>query len=159
MSASEQEQRESREIRLMAERRKEIIFFIQKDPCFYFCFNLPAAQQRRNTASSATTTVGPMAVAAISEAAMPMTAQIREIASAHTVTLLKVLKRRMAERAGKMISAEDSSVSIHTMDLLHQNEPHISQAISWSTEETSLRTHMLHHLGSTHREPSQYQLR
>ena len=62
-----------------------------------------------NAQRSATTTVGPMAVAHTSEIITPNVAQIREMTTAQIVTLLKVLKSRIAEREGKMMRAEASS--------------------------------------------------
>ena len=65
-------------------------------------------QQIRNTARSATTTVGPMAVAKRSEIITPMVAEAKEMTTAQSVTPLNVLKSRIAERAGKIMRADAS---------------------------------------------------
>ena len=66
-------------------------------------------KQAVNTARSAATTVGPMAVAKMMDSTVPERAEIAAMTTAETVTLLKLLKSLIADRAGKMISADARS--------------------------------------------------
>ena len=59
--------------------------------------------------TSTATTVGPIADEDRSDTMIPMSALETEIHAAQIVTLRKVLKTRMEESAGKMISAETKS--------------------------------------------------
>lgn len=63
----------------------------------------------KNTAISAATIVAPVGVFNNMDNIIPAAAQITEIIAEQMVTLLKLLKRRIAESAGKIISAETSS--------------------------------------------------
>ena len=63
----------------------------------------------KNTHISAETMVEPTGVPASMETIIPVAAQMREIITEQIITLLKLLKTLIAERAGKMISAEISS--------------------------------------------------
>ena len=85
--------------------------------CFIVAYCLddkidPIEYEHANAIMLATTTVGPIGVAARSEINVPIIAQNAEMTAAHTVTLLKVLNRRIAERAGKIMSAEISKAPI-----------------------------------------------
>ena len=68
-----------------------------------------SAAQTTKTQRSAATTVGPMADAVKSDIAIPMAEHARADRTAKNVTLLKVLKSCIADRAGKMISADANS--------------------------------------------------
>ena len=72
----------------------------------YFLISFPAKQDNINTITSAHTIVAPAGVAKIIEAKMPAREQITAITAAQIVTLLKLLNMRIAERAGKIMSAE-----------------------------------------------------
>ena len=63
----------------------------------------------KNTAMSAVTIVEPTGVEKSMEAIMPIPAHITDITEEHIITLLKLLKTRIAEREGKIISADMSS--------------------------------------------------
>ena len=58
---------------------------------------------------SATTTVAPVGVPARMEKTMPKKAQTTENTAEHKITDLKLLNTRMADKAGKITSAEISS--------------------------------------------------
>ena len=66
-------------------------------------------KQMINTARSAATTVGPMAVARIMDSTVPVSAESAAIMMVQSVTLLKLLKSLIAESAGKMMRAEAKS--------------------------------------------------
>ncbi len=69
----------------------------------------PSRKQIPNTTASATTIVEPVGVPNRIETMIPPSEQITEITAEQTVTALKLLKRRIAESAGKTINAEMSS--------------------------------------------------
>ena len=62
----------------------------------------------RNAPRSAVTIVAPTGVEQRIERIMPVPAHITDITAEHIVTLLKLLKTRIADSAGKIISAEIS---------------------------------------------------
>ena len=62
------------------------------------------------------TIVDPTGVPAIMDIIIPLKAQITEIIAEQMVTLLKELKRRMADSAGKIIRAEISREPTSLMD-------------------------------------------
>ena len=62
-----------------------------------------------NAAISATTIVAPTGVLNRIEAIIPQNAQTTEMQAEHSVTDLKLLNTRIADRAGKITSAEISS--------------------------------------------------
>lgn len=66
------------------------------------------AENRRKAARSAVTIVAPTGVEKIIDRIIPKAAHITEMTAEHIVTLLKLLKILIAERAGKIISAEIS---------------------------------------------------
>ncbi len=71
--------------------------------------NIEARLNMKNTAKFATTIVAPVGVDNNTERIIPAAAQITEIIAEQIVTLLKLLKIRIAESAGKIISADTSS--------------------------------------------------
>ena len=71
--------------------------------------NLPAKINIMNTTKSAATIVEPTGVPARIEIKSPVTEQKILIIAEHTVTPLKLLKTRIAERAGKITRAEIKS--------------------------------------------------
>lgn len=71
--------------------------------------NIEARLNMKNTAKFATTIVAPVGVDNNTERIIPAAAQITEIIDEQIVTLLKLLKIRIAESAGKIISADTSS--------------------------------------------------
>ena len=66
-------------------------------------------QNIRNTAISAATIVEPTGVPESIEMKMPEPAHTTETMAEQIITLLKLLNTRIADRAGKMMSAEISS--------------------------------------------------
>ena len=66
-------------------------------------------QSRKYTAMFAATMVEPTGVPPTMATSMPASAHVTESAAEQRVTPLKLLNRRMADRAGKMISAEINS--------------------------------------------------
>ena len=76
----------------------------------HFAFlSLPASENAANTTMSAATIVEPTGVPYMTEARIPSTEQSTEITAALAMTARKLLNTRIAERAGKMMSAEMSS--------------------------------------------------
>ena len=77
---------------------------------FYDLFVIfPAVKQSRNTAISAATIVEPTGVPQRTAIRIPKTAQITEITAELIITERKLSKSLIADRAGKIISAEISS--------------------------------------------------
>lgn len=76
---------------------------------FYLQANNPIKQQIPNAAISVATMVAPTGVSARMEIINPIRAHTTERAPEKIVTFLKLLKIRIAESAGKIISAETSS--------------------------------------------------
>ena len=66
----------------------------------------PMMKKRKNTAISAATMVEPTGVPAKIEVNSPISAQTTDTIAAQIVTLLKLLKTRIADSAGKITSAE-----------------------------------------------------
>ena len=77
----------------------------------YFDFEVitEARLNIKNTEKFAATIVAPVGVDNNTERIIPEAAQITEMLAEQIVTLLKLLKIRIAESAGKIISAETSS--------------------------------------------------
>ena len=73
---------------------------------FYAFFNFPITEKTAKTMISATTIVAPTGVSKRIERIIPAREQMIAVEAAQIVTLLKLLKILIAERAGKMISAE-----------------------------------------------------
>ena len=68
----------------------------------------PARYDKANIPISIATIVEPTGVDARMETIIPAAAQITDITAEQRMTALKLLNNRMAERAGKMMSAEIS---------------------------------------------------
>lgn len=77
--------------------------------CISYFMILPAIVQIKNADKSAATIVLPTGVPAIIAISKPETEQITEITAEQIVTERKLLKIRIAERAGKITNAEISS--------------------------------------------------
>ena len=74
----------------------------------YFLNSFPKIKSIKNTIIFAVTIVGPMGVPASIAMSIPVTAQTTEITAEHITTNRKLLKIRIADNAGKIISAEIS---------------------------------------------------
>ena len=88
--------------------KKSISFFIQ----FYFFHRFrifPKIQLAKNTAISAATIVAPTGVENKIDRKIPVSAQNTEIIAEQITTLLKFRNTRIAESAGKIISADIKS--------------------------------------------------
>ena len=72
----------------------------------YAFLNFPAIAKIMKMIMSAATIVAPTGVSARTETRMPASEHPTEITEAQIVTLLKLLKTRIAESAGKMMRAE-----------------------------------------------------
>ena len=72
---------------------------------FYF-IKIPTAVNSRKAARSTATIVEPTGVPARTEIKRPVSEQITETTAEHIVTERKLLKTRIAERAGKITRAE-----------------------------------------------------
>ena len=68
----------------------------------------PTSEKIRNAHKSAVTIVAPTGVEQRTERTMPIPAQITDRIAEQIVTLLKLLNTLIADRAGKIISAEIS---------------------------------------------------
>ena len=73
---------------------------------YALAFILPIAKNIPNTIMLATATVGPIGVEQTILTISPKTAQHTEILAEQIITFLKVLNIRIAESAGKVISAD-----------------------------------------------------
>ena len=75
----------------------------------YLFFIIPITVARTNTVRSTTATVAPTGVERSMQSTAPTRAQETEITAEQITTLLNDLKSRIAESAGKVMSAEISS--------------------------------------------------
>lgn len=86
------------------ERKFKFVLFYSN---FYaFLIILPTAQETKNPAISAATTVAPTGVEADTEIRIPATEQITENTAEAITTDLKLLNIRIADSAGNIINAE-----------------------------------------------------
>ena len=88
----------------------------------------PISEKMTNTATLTQTTVDPVGDAKINESKSPMAVQETDTIAAQTVTERKLLKRRIAEREGKMIRAEIRSAPTISIDMTMRTPAEIAKS-------------------------------